>query len=135
MAEKKLEEMFNKVIISRYSPENKCNVKEGEILTIIPKERVPQKDYVSHNFVSIIDLKTKSQYGWVKEVKEFTIKSFIKMHYGEKDLKDEEREHIEIMLSSISKLQENTPVAATYSQKGFMDKKMVLKVHKVLFKN
>ena len=133
MAEEKINEMYNKVIVAKYNPENKCNAKEGEVLTIIPKERVPQRDYVNHNFVSIIDLKTKSQYGWVKEVKEFTISNFIETHYGKKDLTNEEREHIEIMLNAISKLKENIPVAATYSQKGFMDKKMILKVHKVLF--
>jgi len=134
MAEEELmTKAYDKVLIAKYSPENKCFVDEGEVLTIVPKGNLPKKDHVKHLFVSITDLKTKSQYGWVKQVKEFTVDDFIGTHYGNQELTNEQKEHILILLNSISGLRDETPVAATYSQKGFMEKKMVLKVHKVLF--
>ena len=94
---------------------------------------LPQKDHISHLFVSIIDLKTKSKYGWVKGTNEFALQDFVETHYGNSELTLEEEEHIFLMLYAISVMDINTPVAATYSQKGFMDKKMNLKVHKVIF--
>jgi hypothetical protein len=135
MAEEKEVQLFNKVIVAKHSPENKCNVKDGELLTIIPKLNVSPRDYVPHVFVSIVDLKTKSQYGWVKKVQGFKLDDFIKIHYGNKTLTLEERESIEVMLNSISDLLEETPVAVNYKQREFSDKTMVLTVHKVFFKH
>ena len=85
--------------------------------------------------MSIVDLKTKSQYGWVKKVQGFKLDDFIKIHYGNKTLTLEERESIEVMLNSISDLLEETPVVVNYKQREFSDKTMVLTVHKVFFKH
>ena len=92
MAEEEImNQVYKKVLVAKHNPENKCFAREGEVLTIVPRANLPKKDHVNHLFVSIIDLKTKSQYGWIKQTKEFTIKDFVRTHYGNKELTHEEK--------------------------------------------
>jgi hypothetical protein len=125
--------MYNKILIAKHSPQNGCFVEEGKILTIYPKEKVPNKSHVTHYFVDSEDLKTKSRYGWVKEVPSFNIGDFINQNLRGIELSSNELEHIRIMLDSILKLEACTPVAATYSQRGVGNKQMKFTVHKVFF--
>lgn len=123
---------YNKILISRYSPENKCYIQDGDPLIIIPKLNVPLKDYVTYFFVSAKDKKTKSRYGWVKLVEEFELKDFISK-YVNIALTTEEISSIKIILDSIVQYAEDTPVAVTYSQKSFDEKVMKLSIHKIIF--
>jgi hypothetical protein len=127
------EKKFNKILIAKYSPDNKCLVEDGGILTVTPKKKVELKDHVKHHFVDSLDKKTKSQYGWVKKVENFSFNDFKKKYAG--DTQDQnEVEHIKTMLESISNLDEDIPVAATYSERGVEKKRMDFTVHRVFFR-
>jgi hypothetical protein len=44
--------VFNKILVSKYSPKNGCFIEDGKILTIIPLKKFPdKKSVVSHNFI------------------------------------------------------------------------------------
>jgi hypothetical protein len=122
---------YCKILVSRYSPENGCNVEEHTILTVIPKAEVKKKGQVAHYFVDSLDKKTKSKYGWVKTTDPFTLEDFLSKNGGNQN--EKEIEHIKIMLNSISNLEEGTPVAATYSERGLENKTMDFTVHKIFF--
>ena len=94
-------EFYEKVLVAQYSPKNGCNVHDGEVLTIVPRTTVPRKTTVPHDFVSANDGKTKSKYGWVKEVEPFTLDQFLANHLKSSEISESQREHVRIMLSSI----------------------------------
>jgi hypothetical protein len=123
---------YSKLLISKYSPANGCNVEDGAILTVTPKADVKKKDHIPYYFVDSLDKTTKSKYGWVKTVESFTLKDFLDKNCSNQR-EEREAEHITTMLESISNLADDTPVAATYSERGLEDKKMVFTVHKVFF--
>jgi hypothetical protein len=127
-----VEKKYIKVLVSRFTSANGCNVADGIILTIVPKKEIKQKGQVSHYFVSTGDRKAKSKYGWVKSVSPFTLAEFISNYrINLNDLK--EVGSVEVMLNSIENLIDGCPVAVTYSERGFEKKEMVLTVHKVFF--
>ena len=125
--------VFKKILVSKYSPENGCFVPDGQRLVILPRTSIPQKDHVAHYFVSASDLKSKCKYGWVKDTAPFTLADFVDKNAAGRVLSNSELGHIETMLASISKLPQGTPVAATYSSRGILDRNMELTVHKVFF--
>ena len=110
--------MFSKVLVARYSPENQCNAQNGEILILKPRGQVPIDDHVAHYFLSGKDRKTKSKYGWVKEVEPFSLNDFIEQNHLEAYLNEEDRVQMERMFSTIENLPPDTPVAATYRKRG-----------------
>lgn len=124
---------YDKILVSRYSPENKCNGEEGAILIVTPKKLRKYTGYIAHYFVDHIDQKTKSQYGWVKTIEPMTLKEFIEKYlYNTQD--SDIIFHNKVMLDSIQKLPIDTPVAATYSERGVEHKRMEFTVHKVFFR-
>jgi hypothetical protein len=125
--------MFSKVLVARHSPENQCNAQNGEILILKPRGQVPIDDHVAHYFLSGKDRKTKSKYGWVKEVEPFSLNDFIEQNHLEAYLNEEDGVQMERMFSKIGNLPPDTPVAATYSRRGIERKHMELTVHKVFF--
>ena len=125
--------MFSKVLVARHSPENQCNAQNGETLILKPRGQVPIGEYVAHYFLSGKDRKTKSKYGWVKEVEPFSLNDFIEQNHLEAYLNEEDRIQMERMFSKIGNLPPDTPVAATYSRRGIERKRMELTVHKVFF--
>ncbi len=127
-----IDKMYTKLLVAQYSPKNGCNVEEGITLTVIPKKDLKQKDHVSHCFIDGENKKTRSKYGWVKTVDSFTLQDFVKKH-SVNAADEREAEHIRIMLESISKFPDGTPIAATYSQRGVEQKIMAFTVHKVFF--
>lgn len=127
------EECYTKILVAKHSPKNGCYAPDGQPLTVKAREVVPQKDHVTHFFVSTSDLKTKSKYGWVKEVEPLTLTLFLERYLSGRNLNDLELEHIKTMLTSIRRLPVGTPVAATYSSRGVLKKVMQLTVHKVFF--
>lgn len=127
-----MSESFNRILVARHSPENQCFAAEGDILTVVPREVVPKESNVEHYFISTVDMKTGSKYGWVKEVESFILTSFASKYLpSEPDFR--ELEHIRTMLKSISNLPEGTPVSADYVLRGVVEKSMIFTVHKVLF--
>jgi len=125
--------MFSKVLVGRHSPENQCNAQNGEILMLKPRGQAPIGEYVAHYFLSGKDRRTKSKYGWVKEVEPFSLNDFIEQNHLEAYLNEEDRVQMERMFSKIDNLPPDTPVAATYSRRGIEHKRMELTVHKVFF--
>lgn len=124
---------FSKILVARYSPQNKCFAPNGTVLTVKPLANVPIEDHVAHFFISTDDQKTKSKYGFVKEVAPFSIDDFVTKYMTNRCLTEDEREHLKTMLVSIAKLTPDTPVAATYSRRGIEKKRMEFTVHRVLF--
>lgn len=122
--------MYNKLLVARHYPENKCFAEEGEVLTVIPKKPHPEKD-IRYYFLGSKS-KKKSQYGWVAEVEPFSIDDFVKRH-DISPLDENEVEYIKIMLDSVQKQKPKTPMGASFAYRGIGEKRIVLTVHKVFF--
>jgi hypothetical protein len=125
-------EVYKKVLVGKVYPDSQCYVEDGHLLTIIPKKILKIRENIEHVFSDLIDPSIKSMYGWVKECEPFTIEDFCSK-YSNRKIDEQEKEHIDIMLKSISKLNENTPVKVRYTERGVIEKKMALVVHKVFF--
>ena len=120
---------YTKVLVARYSPKNGCNVTEGEMLIVKPPVKEPNRE-LSYHFEGVMTGK-KSRYGWVKMVPEYTLENYIDKYF--KNISEKELIYLECMLSSISKLKVNTPVAVDYRQKSMGESIFVLHVHKIIF--
>ena len=120
---------YTKVLVAQYSPQNGCNVTDGEMLIIKPPVKEPNKEF-SYHFEGVMTGK-KSRYGWVKTVPEYTLENYIDKYL--KYISEKEFVYLECMLNSISNLQTNTPVAVDYRQKSMGEPIFVLHVHKVIF--
>lgn len=124
---------YDKLLVARHSPENKCFADEGAILILKPKKLKGGRDHVSHHFIDHLDKKTKSKYGWVKIIEPITLDQFLTKYIGDK-VDIDVVEHNKTMLDSIQKLNVDTPVAVTYSERGVEQKRMDLTVHRVFFR-
>ena len=120
---------YTKVLVAQYSPQNGCNVTDGEMLIIKPPVKEPNKEF-SYHFEGVM-IGRKSRYGWVKTVPEYTLENYIDKYL--KNISEKELVYLECMLNSISNLQTNTPVAVDYRQKSMGEPIFVLHVHKVIF--
>lgn len=127
------ETKYNKILVARLSPENKCFADDGAILILKPKKLKTNRDHVGHYFLDHLDKKTKSKYGWVKVIEPITLNQFVNKYIGDTEDNDVV-EHNKIMLDSIQKLNVDTPVAVTYSERGIEQKRMDLTVHRVFFR-
>jgi len=123
---------YNKILVARRCPENRCFADNGSILILKPKKTSKSRGYVSHHFIDHLDKKIKSKYGWVKEIEPITLEDFVNKYVGETEDIDL-IEHTKIMLESIRQLRVDTPVAVTYSERGIENKRMDLTVHRVIF--
>jgi hypothetical protein len=123
---------FKKLLVAKYSPQNGCNAPDGVVLTVLPKKPRPHKDS-AHRFVSSLDHAVSSKYGWVVDAEPLTLDQFIAKHLGAKEIDEEEKDHIKILLSSIAKLPPDTPVAASYFVRGNLERRVDFVVHKVIF--
>ena len=124
---------YSKILVARYSPENGCNVSDGVVLFVVPRDKVPLKSNVVHYFTGTVDNKTQSKYGWVKRVEPFTIDEFAMSNLHRAIATEKERLHLETMFRSIERLEDGTTVAATYSSRGVETKLMEFTVHRVFF--
>jgi hypothetical protein len=123
---------FNKLLVAKYSPQNGCHVPDGTVLTVLPKKSRPKKDSV-HRFVSSLDQAESSKYGWVVDSEPFTFEQFVTTNLGRKEIDEEEKNHIMILLAAIAKLPAGTPVAASYFVRGDLQRRVDFVVHKVIF--
>jgi hypothetical protein len=104
---------------------------EGNVVLPIPKTKLAIKDHIAHYFVDCVDRTTRSKYGWIKNVDPFSIEGFLSKYAP--TATSAEREHIAVMLESIDRWPEGTPIAATYSVRGPEHKVMAFTVHKIVF--
>jgi hypothetical protein len=125
---------YTRVLVARHSPQNRCFAAEGELLTVLPRKKLGRmRDLLRHNFISACNPKLTSRYGWVGEHEPFTLDEFLQAMLGKSEVSQDEREHISTMLASISGMPVGLPVAAGYSCRGVMEKRMVFIVHRVFF--
>jgi len=124
---------YSKVLIARNSPENGCHAIDGEWLIIGQdvrkiKGRLPE----DHHFFVGIESKQPSRYGWVHD---------IDREIKPKDLAEELNanpspeliDSCRLLLDAVGKQEPGTPMACTYSTIGIIEKKRVLRVHKIVF--
>ena len=124
---------YTKILIAQKSIKNNCNADDGTYLYLKPINNSTMKGSIQHHFLSCNDNKIKSKYGWVKEEPPFTLEEFLD-RYLSKNVSDDIKTSVELMLNSINKLSVDTPVTATYRKRGIgASAKMVLTVHKVIF--
>lgn len=79
---------FNKILISKYSPENECFCIDGELLIFSPIKQLKLNDYHKNYFTGILS-GNKSKYGWSKIISDFTLKDFVeknKLHNEPEDI-------------------------------------------------
>jgi hypothetical protein len=124
---------FQKILVAKFSPKNRCNVPEGEVLTVRPRKTLPHNKDVGHYFIGTRHISERARYGWVADVHPFTLDEFVRDYLGGRDLSQPEREHLQTLLSSISRLPAETPVTATYFVRGVIEKRTAFTVHKVIF--
>jgi hypothetical protein len=122
---------YDRILVAKYSPLNKCFVEDGGILILKPKKIKKDTGHIGHYFLDHLDKKTKSKYGWVKEIEPLTFEQFRTKFIGDKT-DNETLEHNKIMLDSIQNLKLDTPVAATYSERN-EPRRMEFTVHRVIF--
>ena len=124
---------FNKILVAKNSPKNKCYAEEGEWLIIAQEEHhmkggLPKE----HHFFIGANSQKPSRYGWVSSI-EFEINA---EEYGKKYNENPSKDLIAsclLLLKSIKNQKEDTPMACTFSTIGILEKKKELKVHKVFF--
>ncbi len=124
---------YNKVLIGKNSPENRCFTEDGEWL-IIAQDGHKMKGGlpIDHHFFVGINSKKPSRYGWVAEINE---------EIDENDLAKKVTnspslsliESCKNLLTSVSAQKAGTPMACTYATTGILKKEKILKVHKVFF--
>jgi hypothetical protein len=125
------EHKFRKLLVSHYSPQNKCFVSDGEILYPPPAGKgLSARHGASHEFLSAIDHKTRCKFGWVKlEKTDFSVGEFLQTY--SLDTSSEQIEVLFQMFTAISALQEGTPVAGSYFSRGVEYRQTLLNFHKV----
>lgn len=129
-----MQKTYSKLLIAKYSPENKCFVEDGAILTVLPRKKPSTvRNSISHYFIDSLDRKTKSRYGWVKQVEPFLFEYFIAT-YCKNTENEEELEHVRKMLDAAAVLEVDKPVAATYFERGVEEKRLEFSVHRVFFR-
>jgi len=135
---------YNKILIAKKSPKNKCFCEDGEILVIATKHDKMRGKIASdgHFFVGI-NTRTPSLYGWVKTIEEpITPLELAKMNYisiygkepREGEISQEEIEHFQWFLDIIDKQKDGTPMACNWLEiQRPTGKYRKLRFHKVIF--
>lgn len=124
---------YKKVLVARHSPKNQCFAEDGDWLFVALdghtiKGGLPE----DHHFFISIETGQPSRYGWVAELStELTAEEYaIKIDPNPTETLIEFSRRL---LEAASKYEIGTPMACTWSTVGIMDKKRVMKVHKVFF--
>jgi hypothetical protein len=122
---------YSKILVAKFSPLNKCFVEDGVVLILKPKTLKKDRGQIGHHFLDQLDKKTKSKYGWVREIEPLTFEQFKAKFIGD-NADNATLEHNRVMLDSIQNLRLDTPVAATYSER-IEPRRMEFTVHRVIF--
>lgn len=126
-----MDKTYNRTLVGKYSPSNKCFVPDGVEVYVRPKKTLPKRD-CKHYFISVDDDSVKAPYAWVAEKEApFNLQDFLtRNHLGAAT--DDELSHLKIMLDSIQKLDNGTPVAPAYVIRGLFEKQAVFTVHRII---
>jgi hypothetical protein len=62
-----MEDIYEKILIAKFSPKNECYSEDGEILTVFPRDITSLRESTEHFFNGIYEPHAKSKYGWVKK--------------------------------------------------------------------
>jgi hypothetical protein len=122
---------YQKALVARHSPENRCYVPDGERLIIDPVLPVNPRPGRQHRFVGIKHPELTSRFGWVVEVAPFEIDDLLAEHTGDWL---GGTELLRLLLESIAGLPEGTPVAATFAERILPKKETYLSVHRVVLR-
>ncbi len=122
---------FRKILVGHHSPQNGCFVGDGETLYAPPAAKgLAARHGASHEFLSALDHKVRSKFGWVRsEDGDFSVANFIAKYSLETSR--EQEEVLFNMFTVISLLPEGTPVAGSYFTRGIEVRQTVLNFHKV----
>jgi len=123
---------YNKVLVCRNSPQNKCYAPDGEWLVVLPtkpKMKLPKDD---HPFVGVRS-KEESRYGWVQSIEEgISAEELAKMY--EDPPPEDLIKSSEALLKAVIRENEGTSMSCSWFERGLgKDKKRVLQVHRVFF--
>ena len=129
-----MSEIYNHIIVGKFSPQNGCLADNDTPLFVIPLDRVPLCDAVSHEFSSMKNTSVKSRYGWVKEVSPFSIDDIISKipEFIERDHRL--TEHMISMFRAAQREKAESAMAVDYMLRGVETQSMVLSIHKVIFR-
>jgi hypothetical protein len=122
---------FRKILVSHYSPQNKCFAGDGAVLFVPPVPEKPKKHGTTQYFVSSQDRNKISKFGWVKSVEKFDMSYFLETY--KIDPSPQQIEIIDCLLTSITNLADDTPVAATWFNRGVERRRPELSFHRVFF--
>lgn len=124
---------FNKLLVAKNNPKNKCYAEDGEMLIIAQDEhKMKGKLPEDHHFFIGVKSGMPSRYGWVSDIDYSIDENLLAKEYTENPseiLLDSCR----LLLTSISKYADGTAMACTISEVGILEKKRIMKVHKVFF--
>lgn len=122
---------YQKVLVARHSPQNRCYAPDGERLVIDPVLPLNARDGRQHKFVGITHPELTSRFGWVMDVATFEIDDLLAEHatswLGGREL-------LQLLLDGIARLPEGTPVAATFAERILPTRETYLSVHRVILR-
>lgn len=123
---------FDRILVARYSPQNGCRVPDESVLVVSSRLQDDPAFRASHFFTDVATRSLRSRYGWVRRVSPFTLDSFIAEHWtGACSQKDVEL--MQLLFESIARLADDMPVASSYGERGFPNRRLELQVHRVFF--
>lgn len=124
---------MKKILVSRNNPKNRCYTIDGEVLIIAQKEHKMKGKLPSeqHFFVGV-ESRMPAAYGWVKSLDEDIDEVGLAKKYSTNPSK-ELVESCRVILEAAQKYDDETPMACSCVAVGVLEKKKVIKVHKVLF--
>ena len=124
---------FNKILLAKNSPKNKCYAENGEWLIPAQSEhRMEGKLPQDHHFFIGLNSHRPSRYGWVATVDIGLTPEELARKY-QTDPTKELIESCELFLNAVKTQKDDTPMACTFSTIGVIEKRRVMKVHRVFF--
>lgn len=127
--------MYNKILVAKHSPQNKCYAEDEEWLVILDRMRKGMIDLPddTHYFVGVHSRKP-SRYGWVKTIDYKIVPQELAKMYNYNP-SEELIQICELILKAAYDQKDGTPMAARIITVGLLEKerRKLLKVHKVFF--
>lgn len=125
---------FQKVFVARYSPQNECFARDGDVL-YAPTSATQRASGVpkAYHFLSATGDGKRSKFGWVKSAEQpFSVEDFVAEH---PEIKENNGQTILLatLFSAIANFAEGIPVAGSYFVRGVEQRRVELTFHKVFF--
>jgi hypothetical protein len=125
--------LYNKILIAKYSPKNKCYAPDNDWL-IIAQEGHKMKGSLpeDHHFFIGIKSRQPSRYGWISTIHKYISSEELAEQYDPNPTQ-ELINSCEVLLNAINKQPNGTSMACTFSVVGVLLKERILRVHRVFF--